>query len=371
MDHQFQHLFITPFTENHINPGSQRWIVFLDGLDECDGEAEQRRIVDLICSSLLHGAVSTPFIWIIASRPEAHLKTHFAKARANVGGFWELEVPIDSTDGQRDVELYLHTQFSKMHENNPDSVPPLWPSETDFSDVSGASSGLFVFASTLVAYLLGGDPVSRFKLVVSLIKVAANRAIDPKRNPFLMLDLIYTQIMSDVPEEVLSNTKLLLGFYLLTLSRPDSRYLLQVANILGLGQHETYAALSKLYSVLDCPSPEKAHDNPVKFLHASFSDFLLDPSRSQTYFIDSNAEVTRVWHRCTEILHQYEIYHCMSPFLSPFAPSTKRRSTHSHQSLVVPRWCYPRHPTDRLTVVRPEHLDGNALEEGDKAQAFD
>ncbi len=321
MDDQFQHLFITPFTENRINIDSQRWIVFLDGLDECDGEAEQRRIVDLIRSSLLHGAMSTPFIWIIASRPEAHLKTQFARLKADVVGLWELEVPIDSDASQRDVERYLHVEFSKMHKNNPDSVPPLWPSETDFSIVSKASSGLFVFASTLVAYLLAGDPVSRFKHAISLIKVAANRTTDPKRNPFLMLDLIYTQIMSHIPEEVLSTTKLLLGFYLLRFEPPTSMgwwSLIQVSSILGLGQHETYAALSKLYSVLDCPTPRRADNEPVKFLHASFSDFLLDYSRSQNYFIDLPTETNRVWHRCTEILRQYAIYQSTPPFSLSF-----------------------------------------------------
>ncbi len=337
MKDQFQHLFINPFTKNCINFNSERWIVFVDGLDECRGEVEQRKIIDLICNSLLHHTVSTPFVWIIASRPEAHLKTRFSKVRTQIGVFWELEVPIDSDDSQRDVEHYLHTQFLSMRESSPDSIPPLWPSETDFSKISKVSSGLFVFASTLVAYLLGGNPVLRFKRIMSLINATAIEAAEPKHNPLLMLDLLYTQIMSGIPEEVLSTTNLLLGFFLLNFDLPNdypNRALLQVSNILGLGQHETYTALEKLHSVLDCPPSQRAVFRPVQFLHTSFSDFLLDSSRSRTYSFDLNAEATQLWQRCTEILRQYTIHHSMS-FLSPSTLSDKRRSVHSRQSFVV------------------------------------
>lgn len=314
MDEQFQHLFITPFltpfTKNNINIGPQRWFVFLDGLDECRGEMGQRRIIELIRNSTLHCAMSAPFIWVIASRPETHLRTQFLKVEEGVAGFWELEVPIDSEESLRDVERYLHREFSDMHENYPDSIPPLWPSESDFLKVSEASSGLFLFASTLVGYLLGGDPVSRLRHVTCLIKATRTQTIDPEQNPFQNLDILYTQIMSDVPKEVLSTTKLLLGFYLLQTSR-RSIPLLRASNILGLEQYEVYAALRKLRSVLNCPPHQEAAHRPVEFLHASFSEFLLDPSRSDTFSIGSN-EITKIWHCCAEVLHQYEIRHTIS-----------------------------------------------------------
>lgn len=316
LDDQFQQLFVTPFvtpfTKDHIDFGSQRWVVFLDGLDECHGEAEQRRIVELVHKSMLHRAVSTPFVWVITSRPEAHLKTAFTKAKVDVTGFWELEVPIDSDDSLRDVERYLHTQFSKMRESHSDSIPPLWPSESDFLKLSEVSSGLFVFASTLVAYLLGGDPVSRLKYTIPLIMAARTQTVNPKRNPFRVLDLLYTQIMSDVPEEVLSTTKLLLAIYL----SPVFRHLplLSASNILDLEQYEVYAALRKLHSVLDVPSPQEAPQHLVRFLHASFSDFLLDPSRSQTYFIDLDEEASRIWGYCINVFRQYETHRSMLLF---------------------------------------------------------
>lgn len=313
MEEQFRRLFITPFLENRVSFGSQRWVVFLDGLDECRGEREQCRIVDLITDSVLCHWTSTPFIWVIASRPEAHLKISFTKAKNNLESFWELEVPIDSDESSQDVERYLHAQFSKICENYPDSVPPLWPSEGDFLTLAQTSSGLFVFASTLVAYLLDGDPVFRLKHILVLIeRTRAHPSFHLRQNPFQMLDLLYTQIMSDVPKEVLSTTMHLLGFYLLETilnlqKTPPS--LLVTSNVLGLEQHATYAALRKLHSVLECPPPQKAARRPLRFLHASFSDFLRDQSRSQEYSVDLSLLATNVWLRYSTILCNYETSH--------------------------------------------------------------
>lgn len=324
MSEQFRHLFVTPFltpfTKNHIKFDSRRWIIFLDGLDECRGEGEQRRIVDLIRNSVLHCALSSPFIWVIASRPEVHLKTQFARSKTDIGEYWELEVPVDSKESLRDVERYLHAQFSNMREKDPDSIPLLWPSESDFLKVAEVSSGLFVFASTLMAYLLQGDPVSRLKQVISLIKTARTRTATPPHNPFQILDLLYTQIMSDVPEEILSTTKLLLRFFLL----PNSLGACPLAassNILALEQHETYAALRNLHSVLDCPTPQNAGVQKVRFFHTSFADFLLDPSRSHIYFIDTKEEMSKIWQCCTKLLPGFELSN--SRFLFPsITPNT-------------------------------------------------
>ncbi len=312
MEEQFRRLFITPFVENHVDFGSQRWIVFLDGLDECRGEKDQCRIVDLIRNST-HTA-STPFVWIIASRPEAHLKICFKKIAIDTG-FLEMEVPVNSDSSSRDVEHYLHAQFSNIRQSYFDSTPPLWPSATDFLRVVRASSGLFIFASTLIAYLLGGDPVSRLAHIIALIEGSGIQFVDLEPNPFQALDLLYTQVMSDLPKEVLVTIKRLLGFYLVeTAMMFDSTRapLLEVCNALGLTQHTAYVALRKLGSVLAWPPPPEAERSRVHFLHSSFSDFLLDASRSKAYHINLSEELTNLWHRDNKVLRQFALYRSKS-----------------------------------------------------------
>lgn len=315
MDEQFQRLFVTPFVENRISFGSQPWFVFLDGLDECRGEKEQCKIVNLIRDSVLHYATVTPFIWIIASRPEAHLKPSFSKVNTHIGTFWELEVSIDSVESSRDVRRYLRAQFLDIRENYGHALPHPWPSERDFSTIARASSGLFVFASTLIGYLLGGDPASRLEHILHVIMKLSSQTFDIRRHPFLMLDLLYLQIMEDIPKEILPITKRLLGFYLvealLTVDRKPLP-LLVAGNTLELDQHKTYAALRKLHSVLACPPPDETEHQPLRFYHASFLDFLSDASRSQGYHIDVSQEITHLWRCHARILQQYGIKCCKS-----------------------------------------------------------
>ncbi len=231
------------------------------------------------------------------------MQTSFRKAEQQMRCFWKLEVPVDSEEALQSVELYLRTQFAKIREDYSDVVPSLWPLENDFLRLTKSSGGLFIFASTLVDYVGKENPVSRLKHIVSLISQGA--AAGPShwaRNPFQVLDMLYTTIVSGIPSECLSNANLILAFYLLNRDTGSrDLHLLTVCNILGLEQHEAYSALRRLHSVLTLPSPNNAGRQPVQFLHASFSDFLKDSSRSQSYHIDMNKESLKIWRRCASI----------------------------------------------------------------------
>ncbi len=301
---QFKRLFITPFTTGRVSFGSRRWVVFLDGFDEINGEDHQRRILNIIRESLLPPNPTMPLVWIIASRPEAHLQTSFRQVERQITHFWKLEVPIDSDEALRSVELYLRTEFAKIREEYSDVVSSSWPPEVDFLELTKASSGLFIFATTLVDYVGKENPVRRLKHILSLI---CRRATDHNgssrqetSNPFHALDVLYSTIMSDIPSQSFATAKYLLAYYLQ--DNPYFKYLQEVCNFLGLEQDEVYSVLRKLHSVLKFPPPDEAFRERIHFLHASFSDFLKDPSRSQSHFVDLNQEHLRMWRRYGSIV---------------------------------------------------------------------
>ncbi|KAF9442197.1 hypothetical protein P691DRAFT_503847 [Macrolepiota fuliginosa MF-IS2] len=310
---QFSRLFVAPFIDNLVEPGPQRWVVLLDGLDECRNDNnDQCRIVDLIGDSILRHAGATPFVWVIASRPEAHLINALRKLKEKFRGrpteFWEHSIPIDSDDAAQDVERYLHTEFTKIRMDNPDAFPrsmSTWPSEGDFLKVAKASSGLFVFASTVIKYISVDRPASRLKLVISLIDQCILNSTRISQGPFSLLDVLYTQIMSDIPEDLLLVAKSLLGYSRLTSEGSIlGGVLVPACNVLGLYQDEAYDALRKLHSVVSCPSSSDAHDHGIKFFHTSFSDFLFDRSRSRRYHVDLDQERTNFWRCCIRILNE-------------------------------------------------------------------
>ncbi|KAF9443458.1 hypothetical protein P691DRAFT_412947 [Macrolepiota fuliginosa MF-IS2] len=303
---QFHRLFITPFIDNIVKTSRQRWVVLLDGLDECKNEgSDQCRIVDLISNSILRYAGATPFVWVIASRPEAHLTAALRNLKESFrdrhAEFWERGIPVDSDDASRDIERYLQTEFTKIGKDNPDAFPSptfIWPSDVDFLKVAKASSGLFVFASTLTKYISVDRPASRLKLIIALIDRSTPDSTRISQKPFSLLDMLYTQIMSDIPEDLLLIVKTLLGYYrLVSEGSIHGTGFVEVCNVLGLYQDEAYDALRKLHSVLFCPSPGTAEFSGVKYFHTSFSDFLFDRSRSQAYHVDLDQERTNIW-RC-------------------------------------------------------------------------
>ncbi|KAF9443126.1 hypothetical protein P691DRAFT_809419 [Macrolepiota fuliginosa MF-IS2] len=310
---QFHRFFIAPFIDNFVEAGRQRWVMLLDGLDECRNDADdQCRIVDLIRDSILHHAGATPFVWVIASRPEDHLMNALLQVKEEFQDrsveFWELKIPVDSDAAVQDIERYLHAEFTNIRKKHPNAFPgptSVWPSDSDFLKVARASSGLFVFASTLTKYISIGSPASRLKLIVALIDRSTLRSTRVPQSPFSLLDMLYTQIMSDVPEDLLPVAKSLLGYFRLVSKRSISgKGLVDACNILGLYQDEAYDALRKLHSVLTCSSPEGAKRDGITFFHASFADFFLDRARSQNYYVDLDQECTNTWRCYIRILRE-------------------------------------------------------------------
>ncbi|KAF9445120.1 hypothetical protein P691DRAFT_290098 [Macrolepiota fuliginosa MF-IS2] len=332
LDEQFRRLFLAPFINHRVQAGSHKWVVLLDGLDECQNRTnEQCRIVNLIRDSILHHAEATPFFWIIASRPEDHLMTALLEIKEDFqdrpGEFWEFGIPVDSDEATRDVERYLHTEFIDIRKKHSKSFPnptSIWPSDGDFLKVARASSGLFVFASTLTKYVSEGSPASRLKLIVALIDRSTHHPTRVPQKPFNLLDALYSQIMSDIPKDQLSITKSLLGFFRLTDAVPTLRVgsvnkvgLIGACNILGLWQDEAYESLRRLHSVVICPSPEMAQTERLRFFHASFPEFLLDRSRSEIYHVDLDQELTNVWRSYIRILRESSQSSWMAPKLNP------------------------------------------------------
>jgi hypothetical protein len=301
LEEQFKRLFIDPITNKWVG-NVPRCVVFLDGLDEANGSSAQCRILDLIRGFVESDRTSNnPIFWVIASRPEPHLQASFSRIKKKVSDdFWKLEVPIDSDEASQEVETYVRAAFKKIQEDFSDVVPARWPPEAHLLKIATTSSGLFVFASTCMAYIGDQNPVHRLNHIVGLIdhyrEESHNVRPNLTRNPFELLDIVYHTIMDSVPTDIISTTRTILGFYLLENGITGSPPLIVACKILGYDQSDAYAALRGLHSVLRVP-PQDEPDTPLKFLHASFSDFLRDKSRSRIHWINMEKEIREVW-RC-------------------------------------------------------------------------
>ncbi|KAJ6490084.1 hypothetical protein C8R45DRAFT_826234 [Mycena sanguinolenta] len=139
---QMQELVSEPL---RIHGGCHPVTVIIDGPDECEGRRVQVEILRVI----LHSASKAlPLRFIVASRPEAHVREVFDSPpyihvrRFNVERSFE------------DVRKYLCDEFARIHREHRTmvSVPHPWPSSDLLDHLVNKSSGHFIYAATIIKF---------------------------------------------------------------------------------------------------------------------------------------------------------------------------------------------------------------------------
>lgn len=306
MSEQFRILIMEPFARLNIRSESEIFVVALDGLDECGGNSDEQgrsnqvhpyghhsdraqcEIVRLISEFVLQYPL-VPLIWVISSRPEPHLKAAFYNEQTRPT-FWEEDVPVDSAEACRDVEKFLHTEFTRIRHNYPELIQTsTWPGDVQFLQIANRASGLFAFASVIIRFIDDpwvGNPVAQLYCVLATLSRAANVDL---ANPLAPLDSLYTEILSRISRNLLRTTKRLLGAFIF-LGRsyvgPTEYSFRCICNLLDIRRDAAISALRSLHSVLRIPDPRNIASGRPQFYHASFQDYLEDRSRSGEYWAD-------------------------------------------------------------------------------------
>ncbi|KAJ3575373.1 hypothetical protein NP233_g1141 [Leucocoprinus birnbaumii] len=298
---QFRLLISEPVYRDRVFESLEKKVlIIIDGLDECEGIDAQCEIISLIGRALGRHPKS-PLFWAIASRQETHIKGTFADLPQNT--YQRLEIPMDSDQACREVELYLNDRFQQIRRKYTTnfSFDESWPCERDFSLIAGRARGMFIFAK-LVADFVGdhhyADPISLLERVLRVIEHSS----PSDTNPFHILDALYTEILSAVPAEMLPTV-----YRLLWRSLKSNRYtpsFLVDCNFWGIRQTEAYAAFDKLHSILLVPDPMSVDGRQLSPYHRTFIDYLENPLRSGTFTISPNDLQVQVFERALYILNQ-------------------------------------------------------------------
>ncbi|KAF5346691.1 hypothetical protein D9756_010361 [Leucocoprinus leucothites] len=298
MREQFKHFILQPIIAKVLfNGHNETILIALDGLDECKGERAQQEIISLIGQLVIQHPTS-PIIWIIASRPEPHIRSAFKKlGEAN---YRELLVPIDSDQACQDVERYLRDKFQEIRVEYSTSFPTSikqWPSEVHFTKIANRAYGMFIFASTIIQFIddtAYANPISQLEKVISVI----DRISVSESNPFVTLDALYTEILSAVSDEHWCIVK----EFLHGVATAGYLNLVNICCVFSVTQAEAYAALHKLHSIIRVPEPEEAKVRNINPYHASFMDYLHHQSRSGVFHLDRDYLQRQAFKCATRIL---------------------------------------------------------------------
>ncbi|KAF9442942.1 hypothetical protein P691DRAFT_779144 [Macrolepiota fuliginosa MF-IS2] len=279
---QFKKLLVEPLSAMKLE---KKLLIIVDGLDECDGNAAQREIIHLI-SSVAKAPSSLPVVWMICSRPEYQIKHTFLSADFRVE-CKRRELRVDDSEARRDIETFIRAGFQEIREEYPTvdvQEDGSWPAAEDVDKIVSAASGLFIYTAVLIKFIRDpsyADPDSQIKAVIDFIENSPASTT----NPLHYLDKLYEQILSSVQEGSLHLALQLLGIAAFYPKLP----VLQLANLCGVAQGKFYAALNRLYSVVEVPRRENASTDSLHIFHASFIDYLKDSNRSGRFSIDENA----------------------------------------------------------------------------------
>ena len=299
---QFKSLIVEPL-QPLIEAGffrgpTSRRLVIIDGLDECSDPKVQRNIVEVLGNA--HRQHHLPLIFLFASRPEQHISLTFS---TGVLPSVTTCIALDSSYlPDNDIELFLTDTFLEITSTHRlrAYIPPHWPSPDVLKQLVQKSSGQFIYASTIIKYIssIRHKPQDRLDIVLGIRP--------PQRDlPFAELDALYMQILTGVEDidcvlDILSS-KIFSEGCRMHWGVP------QIEEFLSLQPGDVELHLGDLSSLVNI-----GFDQTIYILHASLTDFFVDPARSKKFWINPRARHTTFARRCLQLLQLKGMWTCSS-----------------------------------------------------------
>ncbi|KAH7131691.1 quinon protein alcohol dehydrogenase-like superfamily [Dactylonectria estremocensis] len=297
MREQFQKLVIQPLSR--VSARGQPLIVIIDALDECHDDEDARLLINLLPS--FQDAVSAQVKAFITSRPELPIRLGFN----SIGPIYQHLVlhEVSQMTVDHDLTAYLthHIEIIRVEFN--DSVTEDrklssdWPGQARTETLVKMASPLFIFAATMCRFIADrrfGNPGNQLREVLEFQETSRESQLDATYLP--VLNQLFAGISGRRQELVLQRFKEIVG-PIVTLANPLSKAAL--SRILGIQQQSIEDQLDMLHSVLSVP---KSADVPVRLLHLSFRDFLVDPEKRKEHVFWIDEKQT----------HQQMIHHCLN-----------------------------------------------------------
>ncbi|KAJ7925720.1 hypothetical protein B0H13DRAFT_1600253, partial [Mycena leptocephala] len=265
---QLQRLIIEPCQQNLCG---RTLVIIIDGLDECEDQNIQQEILCSIGRAIDKQQLSLRFL--VASRPEAHLRDTFT------GVLHRIHCPVNIEQSFEDVRKFLLHEFARIyreHHKTMAIVPCPWPSPEIIDNLVNKSSGYFIYASTVIKFIDDKDfrPTERLKVIMGTKEPDFG-------SPFVALDGLYTQILSQVHArpQLLKILTIIVDFSF----KPGD-----IEQLLELEPGDVQLTLRGLHSVIRILEEVEQDDAYIIFFHhASFRDFLKDPRRAGIFYIGS------------------------------------------------------------------------------------
>jgi len=262
---QLKELLVNPLSSTKIT-----CIIVIDALDECIDNEPSSAILPILGESVKQ----LPLVkFFITGRPEPWIRDGFHLSLLKPVTQIFLLHEVDLTSVNKDIQLYLTERLTTIAAQRSDlKLPSPWPHGDEIEALTSKSSGLFIFAATMVRFIESGH--QELNKHLQLLSKADSTVYEGRT----AIDSLYSQVLlhafSNVqnPEE-LEDIRYILGAIALAFNPLSQR---ELSKILDIPVSLISTTLHHLHSVILIPSDES---EKIHILHKSFSDFLQDNQR--------------------------------------------------------------------------------------------
>ncbi|VUC34877.1 unnamed protein product [Clonostachys rosea] len=284
---QFEELILQPLADSR---GAIRqtpsYLIVVDALDECEVENDIKLLINLF-SAVREKAPGLKVF--ITSRPELPIRLGFKATN----GAYDKVVLHEIADSviEHDITVFLTHELERIRYNYNESVPEerqlddTWPTQQDSQDLVKMAVPLFISAATVCLFIadrVGGNPRKKLDKILNYRTRSQESKLDAMY--LIVLEQLLAGLSGEDLQETLAQFRRVVGSIVALVSPLSSSAL---ARLLNLPLEDVSDLLDLLHSVLSVPSSSK---QPIRLLHLSFRDFLLDPQQSEKniFWIDRN-----------------------------------------------------------------------------------
>jgi hypothetical protein len=310
---QFEKLILQPLkkVDGDSKNSLTTMVVVVDALDECDREEDATAIIRLLPQAKQLLSVRLKFF--ITSRPEFPIRLEFDKIS---GTYQDLALHrVDEHTIEHDISIFFESELSRTRDDynrlfpKDWQLPSDWPGRANLQILVKMAIPLFIFAKTVCRFVEDrecGDPEEQLNKILKYQTMGQEFQLHATYLPILNQMLVKrtdSGLISRTDEEqaaIVKEFREIVGTIVI-LANPLP--IESLARLLGISKRTIGHRLSMLHSVLNIPSDVNA---PVKLLHLSFRDFLVDPVKRDTnpFWVDEKMAHEHLASKCLNLLSE-------------------------------------------------------------------
>ena len=266
---QWEELISGPLSRAKFNQRPTLNLV-IDALDECGSEDDIRLLLQLFVE--VKDLTNIDLGVFVTSRPEIVIRHGFKDIPEIIHQNLDLgEIPRQIVE--KDISVFLRQKLGRLSRQR---KLPNWPSEDNIRSLVQKADCLFIYAATACRFI-GDTHWNPEERLFDILEADSANGSDTAQLDEMYMQVLRCSIFEGRPEREVAKLcdrfKQIVG-PIVTLF--DELSISAVAKLLSMPFKSVDVALDSLHSVLNVPGDS---ESPIRLLHPSFHDFLLNETR--------------------------------------------------------------------------------------------